>query len=178
MGGSGNPLFGVYDECFSSQQKGEDVLLNFTGLSACTSLCIINICSKNLSVWCWQVQQCLEHNAKLRSELNQVRMEQAMISASEQLVMSDKLLEKGGQAQPRDSGNETTDLEALRRENSKLKVCRQPRPPLTNPNCLCALLEWALFRQRKMTARLGSLGPLVRDSHLVPRKMGFLSSCY
>ncbi|CAM6085308.1 unnamed protein product [Calypogeia fissa] len=77
--------------------------------------------SEIASQWESQVQQCLEHNAQLRSELNQLRMQQAMVSASEQIVLSEKLLEKGGQA-PADDAKEIQDLENLRRDNSKLKV--------------------------------------------------------
>lgn len=74
------------------------------------------------SQWEGQVQQCLEHNAQLRSELNQLRMQQAMVSASEQIFLSEKLLEKGGPTTQSDDAKQITDLEALRRENSKLKV--------------------------------------------------------
>jgi hypothetical protein len=82
------------------------------------------------------VQQLLEHNAQLRSELNQVRMEQAMSSASEQIISSENLLDRGLQAKP-DNDKHMTDIETLKKENQTLKVCNEHPLGSTTSSCCC-----------------------------------------
>ncbi|KAG6556268.1 hypothetical protein Mapa_002209 [Marchantia paleacea] len=69
--------------------------------------------SEMAAQWESQVQQCLEHNAQLRSEINRLRMEEAAISESAEL---NHVLRTPGKPGAPDTG-----LDVLKRENAKLK---------------------------------------------------------
>ncbi|OAE32666.1 hypothetical protein AXG93_632s1160 [Marchantia polymorpha subsp. ruderalis] len=69
--------------------------------------------SEMAAQWEIQVQQCLEHNAQLRSEINKLRMEQAALSESAEL--------NHVQRTPGKPGAPDTGHDVLRRDFAKLK---------------------------------------------------------
>lgn len=87
-----------------------------------------------------QVQQCLEHNAQLRSEINKLRMEQAALSESAEL--------NHVQRTPGKPGAPDTGHDVLRRDFAKLKVCS---------NLLSTCLDSTMLLRNKKSSILTSV---------------------